>query len=94
MQGGQLRQAVLEQVDGALGPAEFNPRGCSLDLDVGRCAVPPRAVVSYLLAALGELGRDVQRPLAGDLVAGKGVANRLLLQRDRLAAAGQSAPML
>src|SRR5215207_387909 len=55
----------MEQVDGALGPAQFDPGGRSLDLDVSRCAVAPRSLVCVLLATLGQLGCGVQRPLTG-----------------------------
>jgi hypothetical protein len=94
MHRGQPGQAVLEQVDRALGPAQFDPGGRSLDLDVRRCAVASRALVLFLLAALRQLGCGVQRPLAGNLVAGEGMPDGQLLQRDRSAAAGQAAPML
>jgi hypothetical protein len=36
-----------------------------------------------LLAALGQLGCGVQRPLAGDLVAGQCLPDRQLVQGDR-----------
>jgi hypothetical protein len=90
----QCCEAVLEQVDRALRPAEFDPGGRSLDLDVGRRAVASRALVVVLLAALRQLGGGVQRPLAGNLVAGQGMPDGQLVQRDRPAAAGQPPPML
>ena len=73
----------MEQVDGALGPAQFHPGHRSLDLDIRRCAVASRALVLFLLATLRELGCGVQRPLAGDLDAGKRIPDGQLLQRDR-----------
>jgi hypothetical protein len=84
----------MEQVDCALGPAQFDPGGRSLDLDVGRGAVASRALILVLLAALGQLGCGVQRPLGGTLVAGERMPDRQLFQRNRPAAAGQPPPML
>src|SRR4029453_7384762 len=90
----QPGQAVLKEGDRALRSAEFDPGRRSLNLDIRGCAVASWALVLVLLAALRQLGSGVQRPLAGDLVAGEGVADRQLLQRYRPAAAGQSPPML
>jgi hypothetical protein len=90
----QPGQAVLKQGDGALGPAQFDPGGRALDLDVRQRAVAPGPLVPLLLAALRELGCGIQRLLTRDLVAGQGVPDRHLLQRDRAATAGEPAPML